>query len=139
MGEYISFGGLETGPRISPGRTATGRTHDAPAPPAAQRRVLGRQRWSPLTGSELSAIGERVKKEIGAGRCKMARASRRSFASATLKRQRHLLRILAKYVDYYNGTRTHLSLAKDAPRSRRVQPPSEGVVEVPRVGGLHLE
>ena len=54
--------------------------------------------------------------------------------------ERHLLRILAKYVDYYNGTRTHLSLAKDATRSRRVQPPSEGrVVEVARVGGLHHE
>ena len=54
--------------------------------------------------------------------------------------ERHLLRILSKYVDYYNGTRTHLSLAKDAPGSRRVQPPSQGrVVEVPRVGGLHHE
>ncbi len=54
--------------------------------------------------------------------------------------ERHLLGILSKYVDYYNGTRTHLSLAKDAPRSRRVHPPSEGsVVKVPRVGGLHHE
>jgi hypothetical protein len=42
--------------------------------------------------------------------------------------------------DYYNAPRTHLSLAKDAPESRRVQPPSQGrVVEVPRVGGLHHE
>jgi putative transposase len=54
--------------------------------------------------------------------------------------ERHLQGILSKYVNYYNGTRTHLSLAKDAPRSRRVQPPSEGrVVKVPRVGGLHHE
>jgi transposase InsO family protein len=54
--------------------------------------------------------------------------------------ERHLLRILTKYVEYYNATRTHLSLAKDAPRSRSVQPPSEGrVMEVPRVGGLHHE
>src|SRR5262249_18563512 len=54
--------------------------------------------------------------------------------------ERHLLRILTKYVEYYNATRTHLSLAKDAPRSRTVQPPSEGsVMEVPRVGGLHHE
>ena len=38
------------------------------------------------------------------------------------------------------GTRTHLSLAKDAPEPRSVQPPSQGsVVEVPRVGGLHHE
>src|SRR5712664_1304139 len=54
--------------------------------------------------------------------------------------ERHLLGILSKYVDYYNGTRTHLSLAKDAPEPRSVQPPSQGsVVEVPRVGGLHHE
>jgi len=43
-------------------------------------------------------------------------------------------------VNYYNGTRTHLSLSKDAPEPRRVQLPSEGrVVKVPRVGGLHHE
>jgi putative transposase len=53
---------------------------------------------------------------------------------------RHLLRILRKYVDYYNKSRTHLSLAKDAPRPRSVQRPSEGrVMELPRVGGLHHE
>jgi len=28
------------------------------------------------------------------------------------------------YVDYYNRTRTHSSLAKDAPESQSVQPPS---------------
>jgi len=44
------------------------------------------------------------------------------------------------YYNYYNRTRTHSSLAKDAPESRSVQPPSLGrVVEVPRVGGLHQE
>ncbi|PYN54427.1 MAG: integrase [Candidatus Rokuibacteriota bacterium] len=54
--------------------------------------------------------------------------------------ERHLREILSKYVDYYNRTRTHLSLAKDAPESRSVQPPSQGpVVAVPRVGGLHHE
>jgi transposase InsO family protein len=54
--------------------------------------------------------------------------------------ERHLLRIMGKYVEYYNGSRTHLSLAKDAPTPRRVQGPGEGkVVEVPRVGGLHHE
>ena len=54
--------------------------------------------------------------------------------------ERHLMGILAEYVDYYNGTRTPLSLAKDAPAPRSVQPPSQGrVVEVPRVGGLHHE
>jgi putative transposase len=54
--------------------------------------------------------------------------------------ERHLRGILSTYVDYYNGTRTHLSLAKDAPEPRSVQPPSQGrVMAVPRVGGLHHE
>lgn len=52
--------------------------------------------------------------------------------------ERHLKRILSEYVDYYNGARTHLSLNKDAPDGRTVQPPEEGrVVEFKRVGGLH--
>src|SRR2546422_1673106 len=54
--------------------------------------------------------------------------------------ERHLLGILSKYVDYYNRTRTHLSLAKDTPEPRSVQPPSQGrVVEEPCVSGLHHE
>jgi hypothetical protein len=54
--------------------------------------------------------------------------------------ERHLREILSKYVDYYNGTRTHLSLSKDAPKPRTVQLPSQSrVVKVPRVGGLHHE
>jgi len=54
--------------------------------------------------------------------------------------ERHLREILSKYVDYYNGTRTHLSLSKDSPEPRSVQLPSQGrVVKVPRVGGLHHE
>ena len=54
--------------------------------------------------------------------------------------ERHLRGILSSYVDYYNETRTHLALAKDAPEPRSAQGPSQGgVVEVPRVGGLHHE
>jgi transposase InsO family protein len=52
--------------------------------------------------------------------------------------ERHLRRILRSYFDYYLRSRTHLSLAKDAPSSRRVQPPEMGkVVELPQVGGLY--
>jgi transposase InsO family protein len=54
--------------------------------------------------------------------------------------ERHLRKILSKYLEYYNRTRTHLSLTKDAPEPRPVQAPSDGrVVELPRVGGLHHE
>ena len=49
-----------------------------------------------------------------------------------------LRRILKSYFDYYKRTRTHLSLDKDAPISRPVQPPEIGrIAEVPQVGGLH--
>ena len=52
--------------------------------------------------------------------------------------QAHLRRTLARYVSYYHGSRTHLSLAKDAPTPRRLQSPDEGrVVAFAEVGGLH--
>src|SRR5712664_2555186 len=49
-----------------------------------------------------------------------------------------LRRILKDYFKYYEMCRTHLSLEKDAPISRPVEPPSLGpVTEIPKVGGLH--
>jgi transposase InsO family protein len=49
-----------------------------------------------------------------------------------------LHRHLKLFLEYYHGTRTHLSLKKDRPESRSVQPPESGrVVAVPQVGGLH--
>lgn len=40
--------------------------------------------------------------------------------------------------DLYDRTRTHLTLEKDAPVPRRIQPPEMGrVVELAQVGGLH--
>jgi hypothetical protein len=41
--------------------------------------------------------------------------------------ERHLRRILTAYISYYHGARTHLSLAKDAPTTRPIQTPSEGL------------
>jgi transposase InsO family protein len=52
--------------------------------------------------------------------------------------ERHLRRILTAYFAYYHRTRTHLSLAKDAPDGRNIEPPSLGaVLSIPEVGGLH--
>ncbi|MGH9880577.1 MAG: integrase core domain-containing protein, partial [Pyrinomonadaceae bacterium] len=49
-----------------------------------------------------------------------------------------LRRILKRYVEYYEQSRTHLALGKDAPRSRAVQLPMMGrVIELPQIGGLH--
>ena len=52
--------------------------------------------------------------------------------------ERHIMRILRSYIDYYHSCRTHLSLGKDAPEPRPVQTPSTGKVSAfPKVGGLH--
>ncbi|MEX2169841.1 MAG: integrase core domain-containing protein [Pirellulales bacterium] len=52
--------------------------------------------------------------------------------------ERHLMRILAAYFDYYHRSRTHLSLDGNAPHPRDVEPPDRGkVIAVPQVGGLH--
>lgn len=49
-----------------------------------------------------------------------------------------LRRVLTDYFEYYERSRTHLSLEKDAPVSRPIQPESVGrVIEIPMVGGLH--
>ena len=46
--------------------------------------------------------------------------------------------ILRSYLDCYHRSRTHLSLGKDSPEPRSVQPEPMGrVVALPQVGGLH--
>ena len=50
----------------------------------------------------------------------------------------HLGRVLRAYFAYYQRSRTHLSLDKDAPNPSHVQPPAMGqVIELPAVRGLH--
>jgi transposase InsO family protein len=49
-----------------------------------------------------------------------------------------LRRILGCYLNYYHASRTHLSLEKDSPEPRPVQPPEMGpVVATAQAGGLH--
>ena len=50
--------------------------------------------------------------------------------------ENHLRRVLRSYVAYYNESRTHLSLAKDAPDRRAVERHGK-VIALARVGGLH--
>jgi putative transposase len=50
----------------------------------------------------------------------------------------HLCRILKDYMDYYNNCRTHLSLDRNSPSLRDIEPPSKGkVISIPHTGGLH--
>jgi hypothetical protein len=54
------------------------------------------------------------------------------FNDVSLRRTRSL------YFDYYHRSRTHLSLEKDSPEPRSVQPTKLGpVVSLPQVSGLH--
>ena len=49
-----------------------------------------------------------------------------------------LRRTLNSYFHYYHRSRTHLSLGKESPEPRSIQPPEMGrIVAVPQVGGLH--
>ena len=53
--------------------------------------------------------------------------------------EQHLRGLLRTFVaQYYHWSRTHLSLGKDCPDPRGVEPPEMGnVVELPVIGGLH--
>ena len=50
----------------------------------------------------------------------------------------HLLRVLTDYFAYYHEARSHLSLNRNAPIPREVEPPSRGrIIAIAHVGGLH--
>jgi len=52
--------------------------------------------------------------------------------------EKHLSRLLNEYADYYNTSRTHLSLGRNAPEARTVQTEHLGPVRsTPVLGGLH--
>jgi transposase InsO family protein len=50
--------------------------------------------------------------------------------------ERHLSAVLASYSFYYNETRTHLGLSKDAPLPRAIEP-SGTIIITPVLSGLH--
>ena len=50
--------------------------------------------------------------------------------------ERHLRHVLLSYMNYYNATRTHLSLNKDAPISRAAETAGR-IIRRPILGGLH--
>lgn len=53
--------------------------------------------------------------------------------------ERHAVRLLREYVEYYNKARPHLSLEKDSPQGRQVMGPERGaeIVPIDVLGGLH--
>jgi NAD(P)-dependent dehydrogenase (short-subunit alcohol dehydrogenase family) len=58
------------------------------------------------------------------------------FLEGSRARGMHLRRVLALYSSYYNQTRTHLALGKDAPLRRAVQA-SGPIIATPVLFGLH--
>jgi transposase InsO family protein len=50
--------------------------------------------------------------------------------------ERHLRRMLASYSSYYNESRTHLALEKDAPLRRAIQR-CGAIITTPILSGLH--
>jgi putative transposase len=49
-----------------------------------------------------------------------------------------LQRLLTRYVEYYERSRTHLALDKDTPDSRPISTAGAGrIIAIPQVGGLH--
>ena len=52
--------------------------------------------------------------------------------------ERHLLRLLRSYFEYYHTSRTHMALDDNAPIPRQVELPAKGaVIAIPQLGGLH--
>ena len=52
--------------------------------------------------------------------------------------EKHLYKTLSEYFRYYHETRAHLSLDRNSPRPREVEPPDAGqIVAEPFLGGLH--
>ena len=52
--------------------------------------------------------------------------------------ENHLCKILREYVVYYNKVRPHLSLNRNSPLPREVEPPEKGkVTATSYLGGLH--
>ncbi|QDE95968.1 hypothetical protein BHS05_08905 [Myxococcus xanthus] len=67
------------------------------------------------------------------------RALRELLDHVVVLNEAHARRLLREYQRYYNASRTHLSLGKDAPERREVQGSEHGakVIELREVFGLH--
>ncbi len=96
-----------------------------------RQRVAGMQTREVITAFQSPWQNAYVERLIGSIR-------RECLDHCIVLGERHLRRILQTYFDYYHRSRTHLSLLKDAPEQRPIQPPESGeVIHIPQVGGLH--
>jgi transposase InsO family protein len=107
------------------------RDRDAIYGDSFRQRVKGMQIQEVLTAARSPWQNPFAERLIGSIR-------RECLDHVLILNERHLRRILTRYVTYYHHARTHLSLAKDAPDVRPIQRPEVGtIVALPEVGGLH--
>jgi putative transposase len=65
-------------------------------------------------------------------------ARRECFDHVIVLNEAGMRTLMTRYGSYYENTRTHLALGKDAPIPRPVMPPGAGdIVAISQVGGLH--
>jgi putative transposase len=107
------------------------RDRDASYSPVFSKRVAAMGVTEVVTAPSSLWQNPHVERVIGSIR-------RECLDHVVIFNERHLRRVLSSYVDYYQRTRTHLSLDKDCPDPRPIQPRRIGkVVAIPQVGGLH--
>jgi putative transposase len=107
------------------------RDRDAIYGDAFRQRVKGMQIREVLTAARSPWQNPFAERLIGSIR-------RECLDHVVVLSERHLRHVLTGYVAYYHRTRTHLSLTKDAPAGRPVEPPELGsIVPIREVGGLH--
>ncbi len=107
------------------------RDRDAIYGDSFRQRVKGMQIQEVLTAAQSPWQNPFAERLIGSIR-------RECLNHVLVLSERHLRNILTGYFKYYHRARTHLSLSKDAPDGRPVEPPQLGnVVPIREVGGLH--
>jgi len=60
----------------------------------------------------------------------------KSVTSGVILNKEHLTSVLKEYIDYYNISRTHMSINKDSPENRSIQK-GGWIISKPILGGLH--
>ena len=105
---------------------------DALAVVLSARWLSGKDHSRLLARSRASGVRAMVCRPRSIGRCRPLLASRTKDKAMTeypgvAKDNMNMHDFLCKLLEYYHGTRTHLSLEKDPPESRSVQSPESGV------------
>ena len=92
--------------------------------PRHQRNVPGRTLVPCCPSRRTTTYGGRGRPAAACSHWRCCRSPSHVFVS----KEAHLIRILKSYFAYYHEARTHLLLNRNAPITRRVEPPSHGCI-----------